>query len=830
MSSRQARARWKDAIIVGPLFGVLRSDFGDGDFAVMRICNAVGSRAKREHLRSAVCVEGLEGRVLFSGYSLVTRAELPGSGVGFSAASPGGAPLVDDAGDIFVVSNSVVTGGATDGSLLEVPAGSNSVKALGFLNLLSPTAGGGVGNLVMDSSGDVFGVTNSASGTLFEWVKSTGKLQTLVDFNAAAGSQPGGGLAIDGEGNIYGTTTKGGAAGAGMIFDLAKGGATLTELASFAGGTPSTTSSLVVDPAGNLFGENSGEIYELPVGSSVVRNLANLSDANGGLTFDGSGNLYGTTGGPGSAAAATVFKYSVSSGTLTTVATFASANSYPDGTLYLDGAGNIYGMAGAAPGTGFGSIFEVVKGSGTVSTIYSFTGGTDAEKPDFGFVVDSAGTIDGVTTEGVAPNTATIFSLVPNAGAADQLAFVHQPSDVAIGGLMNSPSVWVAVENANGEIVRTDQSAVTLSVGSGTTLAGTLVAKAHDGVAVFSGAALAGSSAPSFALLATDGNLGIATSGRIGVAAGGSVDTASIAGLSGWAEDPSDSSSELRIEVDISGGPTQTFLADENRPDLTKVIGSANHGFTYAMPVLSVGSHTVNVYAFQVDGRKILLGSRVVVSQNSLFDEHYYLQMNPDVAAAVAKGIFATGYDQYIADGQYEGRSPSPYWDEAYYLQQNPDVAAAVKNHQVSSGFMHYYLYGQYENRPGVLYFNASYYLSTNPDVAAAVKAGTVASAFEHFVLFGQYEGRSPMLYFSSAVYDSNNPDILPYVTGETLSSDFEQFVEYGQFEGRVASNYYNEKVYLADNPDVAAAVKAGVFADGFLHWLVYGQYEGRKA
>jgi hypothetical protein len=371
-----------------------------------------------------------------------------------------------------------------------------------------------------------------------------------------------------------------------------------------------------------------------------------------------------------------------------------------------------------------------------------------------------------------------------------------------------------------------------MTVGSGpagAALGGTVTATVVNGVATFSN--LTFNESGGYTLTAKDGAYTTATSSHFYVVPSvGNVDTASMNDITGWASDPANPNASISVEVIIGGGPTQTFTANETRSDLTGVVGSSNHGFTYSTPVLSVGSHVVNVYAIETNGTKILIGTKTVTSQNSLFDEHYYLEMNPDVAAAVAAGTIATGYDHYILYGQFEGRSPSPYWNEAWYLQSNPDVAAAVKAGTISSGFMHYYLYGQYQGRAGLLYFNSTYYLQNNPDVAAAVSAGTVTSAFEHFVLYGQYEGRSPMLYFSSTVYDSDNTDILPYVTGETFSSDFEQFIEYGQYEGRVASNYYNEQTYLADNPDVAAAVTAGAFKDGFQHWLEYGQYEGRMA
>jgi len=307
--------------------------------------------------------------------------------------------------------------------------------------------------------------------------------------------------------------------------------------------------------------------------------------------------------------------------------------------------------------------------------------------------------------------------------------------------------------------------------------------------------------------------------------------SASTDDITGFAYNPTSLTTTDTIEVVITGGPTQTFLANEPSPELQSEFGTQSHDFTYAMPVLSVGTHSVTIYAMDpTTNSTTLLATTSVTSQNSLFDDHYYLMENPDVAAAVAAGTFATGYDHYIQFGQFEGRSPSPYWDEAWYLKENPDVAAAVKAGTVSSGFMQYYQYGQYENRGGLLYFNSSYYLQKYPAVATAISAGTVTSAFEHYVLYGQYYGLSPMQYFSSAVYDADNSDILPFVTGETFSSDFEQFILYGQYEDRVASNFYNEQTYLGDNPDVAAAVRAGDYPDGFQQWLEYGQYEGRTA
>lgn len=310
--------------------------------------------------------------------------------------------------------------------------------------------------------------------------------------------------------------------------------------------------------------------------------------------------------------------------------------------------------------------------------------------------------------------------------------------------------------------------------------------------------------------------------------------SASTDDITGFAYNPSDLSTTDEIEVAIANGPTtvpQEILANEPSPELQGEFGTVSHDFTYAMPVLTVGTHSVQIFAIDpATNSKTLIGTTSVTSQNSLFDDHYYLATYPNVAAAVADGQFATGYDHYIQFGQFEGFNPNPYWNEAWYLKENPDVAAAVKAGTISSGFMHYYLYGQYEGRGGLLYFNTTYYLDNNPAVVTAIADGQDTSAFQHFMDFGQYEGIAPMLYFSSTYYDAHNSFILNFVTGEPMSSDFEQFILYGQYEGLQASTLYNEATYLADNPDVAAAVSAGVFPDGFQHWLEYGQFEGRTA
>jgi hypothetical protein len=78
-------------------------------------------------------------------------------------------------------------------------------------------------------------------------------------------------------------------------------------------------------------------------------------------------------------------------------------------------------------------------------------------------------------------------------------------------------------------------------------------------------------------------------------------------------------------------------------------------------------------------------------------------------------------------------------FDEAAYLALNPDVAAAVARGETTA-LAHYETFGFDEQR--MPFFDEQGYLAANPDVAAHVAAGG-GSALDHWVQFGQYEDRS---------------------------------------------------------------------------------------
>ena len=84
-----------------------------------------------------------------------------------------------------------------------------------------------------------------------------------------------------------------------------------------------------------------------------------------------------------------------------------------------------------------------------------------------------------------------------------------------------------------------------------------------------------------------------------------------------------------------------------------------------------------------------------------IFSVKWYLAKNKDVASnATYKD---NPYKHYVDFGRAEGRSPLPpipkEFIEGSYLELNPDVAAAVKKGTFTSGLHHYLIYGFNENR-----------------------------------------------------------------------------------------------------------------------------------
>src|SRR5262249_23244358 len=149
-------------------------------------------------------------------------------------------------------------GGAFDkGTVFELEAGSDTITTLASFdgaNGEAPFAG-----LVMDSSGNLFGTTDAGGafdqGTVFEGAAGSGTITALASFDGTNGAYPSAGLVLDASGNLFGTTQNGGSSNKGTVFEVTAGSGAITVLGSFDftnGAFP--VADLVMDAGGNLFG------------------------------------------------------------------------------------------------------------------------------------------------------------------------------------------------------------------------------------------------------------------------------------------------------------------------------------------------------------------------------------------------------------------------------------------------------------------------------------------------------------------------------------------------------------------------------------------------
>jgi uncharacterized repeat protein (TIGR03803 family) len=341
----------------------------------------------------------------------------------------------DGSGNLYGLAS---TGGASgDGTVFEVAAGSGAITTLASFN--GANGSSPFGGLVMDSAGNLYGTTYgggaSGDGTVFELAKGSGAITTLASFNGTDGAFPVAGLVLDGSGNLYGTARGGGASNDGTVFEVVKGSGTITTLASFNGSNGSVpVAALALDSQGNLYGTasegggyNNGTVFKVVKGSGAITRLASFKGSNGanpyaGVVLDGSGNLYGTAYNGGASGYGTVFELLKGSGTITTLASFgATSGANPAGALVMDGSGNLYGttLTGGAPNTG--TVFELAKGSATITTLATFNGANGAD-PSAGLLRDAGGNLYGTTYGGGSSGYGTVFEVAQGSGAVSTLA------------------------------------------------------------------------------------------------------------------------------------------------------------------------------------------------------------------------------------------------------------------------------------------------------------------------------------------------------------------------------------------------------------------------
>jgi uncharacterized repeat protein (TIGR03803 family) len=305
-------------------------------------------------------------------------------------------------------------------------------------NGVNPTA-----PVIQATDNNFYGTTNqggaNAAGTVFKMTPN-GTLTTLYSFcsqaNCADGSFPSAGLIQATDGNFYGTTSDGGAHGAGgTVFKITPGG-TLTTLYSFCTLTQCAdgqrpNAELLQGTDGNFYGttatdgvNSAGTVFQLtPSGTlTTVYHFCAQNGCTDGATPNeviqtSDGTLYGTTlyGGVGTTVG-TVFKLTTS-GALTTLWSFCTQSHCTDGQnplagLVLGSDGLFYGTTSTGGANGFGTVFKITS-SGTFTLLHGFQQASDGTQ-SYGPLIQAAdGNYYGTTRIGGSHSSGTIFQVTP---------------------------------------------------------------------------------------------------------------------------------------------------------------------------------------------------------------------------------------------------------------------------------------------------------------------------------------------------------------------------------------------------------------------------------
>jgi len=362
------------------------------------------------------------------------------------AKNPGTTPILDPAGNLFGTTQyGGVSNSGTVWQISPAPAGTFSVLYAfkGDVDGFTPSS------LVLDDAGNLYGTTAGGGkfgdGTAFElspmngaWLKST--LYTFGGY-VGDGNGPEAGLAVDSAGNLYGTTASGGQFGFGTVFELmptSGGGWTESVIYSFFGNGVDGKEPLApvtLDEGGNLFGttydggeSGYGIVFELSPAAgiwqeSVVYTFQGGADGSfpqARVTFDSSGNLFGTTELGGSSDSGTVFKLTPSGGTWTESVIHYFQPSAGDGSnpfagVVFDAAGNLYGTTAYGGGSyGGGTVFRMSIGSSgnwMETGQHSFTGSGDGSTPRAGVILNGSAEIYGTTYGGGSAGNGLVFEV-----------------------------------------------------------------------------------------------------------------------------------------------------------------------------------------------------------------------------------------------------------------------------------------------------------------------------------------------------------------------------------------------------------------------------------
>jgi uncharacterized repeat protein (TIGR03803 family) len=346
-----------------------------------------------------------------------------------------------------VLYGTTYAGGTVNGTVFTLTTNGtfNTLFTFRGTNGASPTAAP-----VQGPDGRFYGTTyrggSIGAGTVYA-ITAEGLLTTLHNFvGDTEGAWPSGPLALGNDGQFYGTTSAGGPSDYGTVFRITPEGA-FTNLYCFTGGTDgkSPTGGLVQGTDGNFYGltpsggaAGKGNFFRIsPAG--VLTNLYSFAGGTDGsspagtLALGSDGNLYGTATQNGLGQRGTAFKLTPA-GALTTLHAFGDLilkdGIYPTAGVMQSSDGNLYGTTYADYLAGYGTVFRVSPDGSSFTNLLYFDGCNDGSQPQARLFEDAAGNLYGTTTAGGPcwAGQGTVFRL----GVGCAPAITAQPASQAV--------------------------------------------------------------------------------------------------------------------------------------------------------------------------------------------------------------------------------------------------------------------------------------------------------------------------------------------------------------------------------------------------------------
>jgi len=379
----------------------------------------------------------LIGLAVVAGAPRAAQAQSTVSFTGTLGNLPYAPVTIDNAGNLY--GTTVFGGSAKFGNVWKIAAGTNTITTVASFN--GTNGQYPYGGVTVDGNGNLYGTTynggtgysgsgypdpGTGNGVVWKIAAGTCTITPLAKFAGPNGVNPYAGVTIDSSGNLYGTTYKGGVNGCGVVWEIAAGTNTIVPLDSFSYSTTGFGSygGVSFDANGNMYGTTSaggasvgGTVWEIAAGTSTITTVANFTITTGkapqcNVTIDSAGNLYGVTGQGGAGKRGSIWKIAAGTRSITTVASFNGSNgAYPYGGVLIGNDGSIYGTANSGGAKGYGVVWKVASCTSTITNLVTFNGSGNGSNPYSYLAADASGNLYGTASYGGSSTQGNVFKI-----------------------------------------------------------------------------------------------------------------------------------------------------------------------------------------------------------------------------------------------------------------------------------------------------------------------------------------------------------------------------------------------------------------------------------